>query len=79
MITPEQFLRITKNEKAASAFLLGTVDAAYVSGRPKIIFDGETVVSGKAYPYLTSYAPAASDRVLLARVGGSFVVLGKVV
>jgi hypothetical protein len=53
----------------------GTVDPAYVSGKPRIQFDGETIVSGKAYPYLASYTPAAGDRVMIVRG----VVLGKVV
>lgn len=58
---------------------LGTVDPAYGSGRPKLTFDGESTLSGKAYPHLSSYAPAAGDRVLLLRAGRTWVVIGKVV
>lgn len=60
-------------------YKLGTIDSAYSSGRPKIIFDGETVASTKQYPYLGSYTPMASDRVLLLEVGGSYVILGKII
>jgi hypothetical protein len=64
-----------------SRFVLGTIDSAYSgSGRPKVVLDGDTVPAGP-YPYLSSYTPAANDRVLMARVGvsGKFVILGKVV
>lgn len=42
-----------------------TIDPAYTSGRPKLIKDGETTVQGKPYPYLSSYTPAANDRVFI--------------
>jgi hypothetical protein len=78
MIDTEDFLRITKSDVQPSNFRLGKIDPAYTSGRPKIIFDGETTASGKQYPHLASYTPAANDRVLLAAVSGSYVVLGKI-
>ena len=57
---------------------LGTIPIDYVSGRPKIIFDGETVATTRTYPYLASYTPTADDRVLVLMVGNSGVVLGKI-
>lgn len=61
-------------------FTLGKIDPAYSgSGRPKVIFDGSTTVSSKTYPYLSSYTPQANDRVILANVGGTHVILGKIV
>lgn len=60
-----------------STFKLGQVASNYVSGRPSIIFEGEDAASLKAYPYLSSYTPVAGDIVLLARVGNSYIVLGK--
>lgn len=60
-----------------TTFKLGRIDPAYVSGRPRIIFEGESQASVKAYPYLSSYTPTAGDVVLLARVGNSYIVLGK--
>lgn len=62
-----------------SATRLATIDPAYASGRPRVTFDGETTLSTRLYPYLSSYAPAAGDRVLLLRSGRTWVVLGKVV
>lgn len=58
---------------------IGTIDSAYSSGRPRILFDGESVMGAKVYAYLASYTPVASHRVLLAPVGSGFVVLGRIV
>lgn len=60
-----------------TTFKLGQIPSDYSGGRPRIIFEGESTASLKAYPYLASYNPAAGDVVLLARVGNSYVVLGK--
>lgn len=61
-------------------FTLGKIDPAYSgSGRPRVIFDGSTTVSSKTYPYLSSYTPQANDRVILANVGKTHVILGKIV
>ena len=38
-----------------------------------------TAQSGKPYKYLSSYIPAQGDYVLVAVVGGTHVILGKVV
>lgn len=78
MIDTEDFLRITKSDVQPSNFRLGKIDPNYTTGRPRIVFDGESVASGKQYPYLSSYTPAANDRVLLALVSGSYIVLGKI-
>lgn len=64
--------------KISPAFSLGTIDPAHTGGNPKILFDGETSVSSKQYKYLSSYTPRANDRVLLANVSGTHVVLGKI-
>lgn len=64
--------------KTDTTFKKGKVEAAYSTGRPRIIFQGETTASVKAYPYLESYVPKANDIVLLARVGNSYVILGKI-
>lgn len=73
------FVQMFGNKKKIQSFKLGKIDSAYTSGRPKIIFDGETTASGKQYPYLGSYAPVANDRVLTVFVGGSYVILGKII
>lgn len=59
--------------------LLATVDPDYSgSGRPAVTFDGESAVTTRLLPYLGSYTPAASDRVLVAQIGHGYVVLGKI-
>ena len=65
-------------EEEAPKHVIGTIDSAYSSGRPRVLFDGETVLGGKTYAYLASYTPVASHRVLLAPVGTGFVVLGRI-
>lgn len=66
-------------EDDAPQYAMGTIDSAYASGRPRVLFDGETVLGGKLYPYLASYTPVASHRVLLAPAGSSYVILGRIV
>jgi hypothetical protein len=76
----EEFVKLISSlNTKEKAFSLGKIDPAYTSGRPKVIFDGDTVPSTKTYPYLSSYTPQANDRVLIANVGGSHVIIGKIV
>lgn len=58
-------------------FKLGTVTS--ISGGISVQFDGETTVSQKIYKRLSSYSPAVNDRVLLCRVAGTYIILGKVI
>lgn len=48
-------------------------------GRPIVKFYGETKNSQKSYKYLSGYMPAVGDKVVMARTGGTYVILGKVV
>lgn len=66
-------------EMLSDLIRLGKIDPAYASGRPKVVWDIDGVLSAKTYTRLSSYAPAADDRVLAVRAGGSWVILGKVV
>lgn len=75
--TASEFLNIIQPSAQKPSFAFGSIDSAYSSGNPAILFDGETVVSTKTYPFLSSYTPVASDRVVLARISGGYVVLGK--
>ena len=79
MIKPADFLKITKGDKPKPLYRLGKIDSEYSSGRPKIVFDGEITACEKQYPYLDSYTPTANDRVMLLRVSGSYIVIGKVI
>lgn len=74
----ELIQEITDKTKTNETFTMATIDPAYSSGRPKVTFDGESSVSVKQYPYLSSYTPVANHRVLLARVKGSYVIIGQV-
>ena len=49
------------------------------SGGVKVRFDGETAPSTKLYKRLASYSPTVNDRVLLVNVGGTYIVLGKII
>ncbi len=60
------------------AYRMAVVDNV-TSGRPYIRFYGETTASQKQYKFLQSYTPAEGDKVLMARVAKSYVILGKVV
>lgn len=80
MMTAEELVtliqQLNTNEKA---FSLGVIQSNYSSGRPTVKFDGDTSNSSKQYPYLSSYTPASNDRVILANIGGSHVILGKII
>lgn len=47
------------------------------TGQATVKFDGEETASTKNYKCLSSYTPAANDRVLMAWFSGSGVILGK--
>lgn len=48
-------------------------------GKPLLRFSGEKQESQKEYKFLASYAPQARDKVLLARMGKTYIILGKIV
>ena len=62
---------------AEEQFALGVVTAT--SGGLKIKISGEATAREKSYKRLASYTPVINDRVLLAKISGTYVVLGKVV
>jgi hypothetical protein len=67
MIDANFFIENFKNPKQEKIIQFARVDPNYTSGRPRLIFDGETEVSGKAYPYLSSYTPQPNDRVMVVK------------
>ncbi len=77
MPTAAEFLEMNK-DSPEKIFKLGTV-VGVTNGSPSIQFDGEETASGKLYARLSSYTPAINDRVLLAKISGTYIVLGKVV
>ena len=62
----------------AEAFRIAEV-AELSGGRPIVNFYGETKNSQKSYKFLSVYTPAVGDKVIMARTGGTYVILGKVV
>lgn len=57
---------------------LATVDALYAGvGSPKVLFDGETLMGLKTYPWL-GVQPVAGDRVLMLPQGRGYVIAGKI-
>lgn len=75
MIKADEFVQMFGNSEKEKLIKFGKVDPDYVSGRPSLIFDGETVATVKKYPYLSSYTPSASDRVMVIRG----VIVGKII
>jgi len=75
--TAHEFLEMNR-QKTEKVFRLGRVDSV-TGGLPTIQFDGEETASGKLYAKLDGYSPTTGDRVLLAKVSGTYIVLGKVV
>ena len=57
---------------------LGTVKTITSGSGVTVQIDGESAATTKKYTYLSSYTPAVNDRVLIAEVGGSYVILGKI-
>ena len=57
---------------------LGTIGTVTVNTGATLIIDGETDPTTKAYKWLSPYTPQAGDRVLIAEVAGSYVILGKI-
>jgi len=78
LYSAEDFIR-DSNKKTPSQFKLGTVGKGFVSGGAiPVLFDGSTAETLKKYNCIGSYIPAIGDRILMAEIGGSFVVIGNV-
>lgn len=59
--------------------ILGTIDSYAAGSGVTLLIDGEDAPTTKAYSFLGSYIPTVGDRVLIAKVSGTYVVLGAVV
>ncbi len=73
-----EFLQYASGEGKSSSFKLGMVTELFNNGAAKVKFDGEDTASEKQYAYLAGYKPAVNDRVLLAIVSGTYVILDKI-
>ncbi len=66
-------------EKASIAPDCATVTAILTNpDRLQLQLDGATEPGAKGYRYISAYAPVIGDRVLIQRVSGTILVLGKV-
>lgn len=87
MISPEKFAeQVTgwvwdsiRKRLSSEITKHGYIDSAYASGLPRVRWDGESQVTGRTYPYLASYAPAAGDRIAAIRSGRTWLIIGKIV
>ena len=68
----------THAREEGGCMILGTVKAITSGSGVTVQIDGESSATTKKYAYLSSYTPAVNDRVLIAEVGGSYVILGKI-
>ena len=59
--------------------ILGTISAVDNNNGLQLIIDGEETATTKKYTYMASYVPAANDRVIIEEIGGSYVIMGKVI
>lgn len=59
-------------------FIVATVGSTSLAGTT-LIFPGQTSATTKRYKRLDGYTPAAGDRVLVVKTGGTYVILGKLV
>ena len=67
----------TQLQEGDADMRLATVTST--AGGVKVQFDGETTPSTKLYKRLASYSPTVNDRVLLVNVGGTYIIVGKIV
>lgn len=58
--------------------LQGWIDSGYISGKPRVLFPGETTPGAKTYSHLSIYQPKPKEHVLLVRIGRQYVIIGKV-
>jgi len=73
----EQIQDQQKYNQQEETFRLATVTGLFENGSAKVTFYGEEAESGKEYSYLASYFPTVNDKVIMARVGNSWVIMGR--
>lgn len=66
MISPEEFIGYFGNpESPVKVVRFAKIDPLFVSGLPRLIFDGEQIPTVKKYPHLAGYTPGANHRVMI--------------
>lgn len=74
IIGQDEFKRLLFGDAKGNYVRFATIASGYISGRPTLIFDGESTATIKQYPYISSYTPTAGDRVMV--VNG--VIIGNI-
>lgn len=59
--------------------ILGTISAIDDDNGLQLIIDGEDTPTTKKYTYIASYVPTVDDRVIIEEIGGSYVIMGKII
>jgi len=81
------FTRVNTGVPSADRpFRLAVVGSGYLpmTGYPAapplvpVTFEGESTLSTKLYPYMSGYIPYPLDRVVMAPVGNTYVIIGKI-
>ncbi len=67
MISVDDFLTLTSDDKKEISVKFGQIPATYTAGRPTVILDGMTVATVKRYPYIGSFTPRANARVMIVQ------------
>ena len=69
-----------RRKRKPKEHVLGTIADNYINdgSRPFVIVDGDPIPIGP-FNYLGSYQPVAGERVLLAKSGRKYVILGKII
>jgi len=70
--------RETKKWITNYIFTTATIDSVTTEGCT-VIFAGESIATQKSYKKLDSVSVTAGDTVLMARVGSTFIIVGKIV
>ena len=58
--------------------LIATVDNYNSATGCTLIFDGSDTASTKRYKYLTNASPINGSRVLVAKIAGSYLIIGRI-
>lgn len=64
-MSKDEFVREFAPNKESVFFQFATIDPLFVTGKPRLVFDGEISTSRKGYSYLKGYTPLANDRVVV--------------
>ena len=81
------FMRNSTGDSSDRPIRIAKIDPAYdpfagsypnATDPARVIFEGETTVSGKAYPVASGYVPQPGARVYLVPIGNSWLIAGAV-